>query len=410
MRARQICDGIAWRLTVLAVGGALVGSCGAPDQADLGSVNLSAPSRDAGVNPLDGGQATNGFSRFGEDDGSQGVLDGAAFDRCVGINETAANTFEPADIIFVIDNSPSMRDEIEWTRAKMNDFSQRIKAGGLDHHIVVVSCLPGNCGGGHGNFSGICIPSPLGIAGGCDEPPPYNDSNPPLYLHVDQRIPSQQGLQTVVNTYSQWKTMMRQTSRKHLVVISDDTSTMSAAQFNSAAIALDPSFADYRFHGIFAYQSKEAACAISQTEPCCRFASPGGEGVPYRELATMTGGVQADLCAQDFSPVFDKFASSVVSSARLNCEWLIPSPPAGQTLNPDLVNVMFADLKETSSFFGRVASSADCSKVEHGWFYDDPSKPRTIGVCPQTCKWIQGKPKAQIDLQFGCATKMAVTR
>ncbi len=410
MRLQRKYDGIVWRVTVLAVAGTLLGSCGQPDQADLGSINPRAASLDAGANRQDAEQAANDFSRFGENDGSQAVPDGPAFDGCVGINETAANTFEPADIIFVIDNSPSMRDEIEWTRAKMNEFSQRIKAGGLDHHIVVVSCLPGNCGGGRGNFSGICIPSPLGIAGGCDEPPPYNDSNPPLYLHVDQRIPSQQGLQTIVNTYSQWKTVMRPTSRKHFVVISDDTSTMSSAQFNTGAISLDPSFADYRFHGIFAYQSKEAACAISQSEPCCRFASPGGEGVPYKELATMTGGVQADLCAQDFSPVFDKFASSVVASARLNCGWLIPNPPEGQTLNPDLVNVVFVDPKETSSFLGRVASSADCSKVEHGWFYDDPSKPKSIGVCPQTCTWIQGKPKAQVDLQFGCATKVAVPR
>ena len=76
------------------------------------------------------------------------------------------------------------------------------------------------------------------------------------------------------------------------------------------------------------YPKSNEACAISTSEPCCTYAAPGGEGVPYRELVQQTGGEMGDLCLQDFDPVFDVLAGAVVESATLSCEWAIPEPPA----------------------------------------------------------------------------------
>jgi hypothetical protein len=193
----------------------------------------------------------------------------------------------------------------------------------------------------------------------------------------------------------------------HFVVISDDGDEYTAQQFKDALAALSPPVQNYHFHGIFSFMSKEDACAISSSEPCCTYAAPDGEGVTYKELVADTGGVAANLCDQDFDPVFQQFATSVIASAKLSCEWVIPPPPQGEALDPNRVNVDFIDADDNRTRLGRVDGAADCANVEHGWYYDDPLKPTKVLVCPDTCAWIQGKPGARIDIQFGCATEIA---
>ena len=190
-------------------------------------------------------------------------------------------------------------------------------------------------------------------------------------------------------------------------MISDDNDEIAAAAFNDTLLARDPSLAGYHFHSIYSFLSKEAACDLGTGEPCCTYAAPSGEGTAYRELVTLTGGVGADLCLQDFDPVFDAIAGAVVASARLNCEWEIPPPPDGEELDPDLVNVDFFDGTETHAI-GYVSSADRCSLVAQGWYYDDAVAPASILVCPQTCEWIQGRPGAQIVIKFGCETEEAI--
>src|SRR5262249_14945341 len=47
-----------------------------------------------------------------------------------------------ADIIFVLDNSPSMGEEVSAVQANMNTFSQQIEASKIDAHVVVISSPP----------------------------------------------------------------------------------------------------------------------------------------------------------------------------------------------------------------------------------------------------------------------------
>jgi hypothetical protein len=203
--------------------------------------------------------------------------------------------------------------------------------------------------------------------------------------------------------------MLRPGAVKHVVVISDDTDETSATDFDTAFQALDPLLEEYMFHGIFAYLSKEDACAISEDEPCCEFAAPGGEGVPYKELVELTGGISGDLCLQDFDPVFEELATSVIGSSEISCEWAIPEPPDDEELDPNKVNVEFIyDDGDESYFVGHVDSLEDCDDVAHGWYYDDNDDPTMIYVCPQTCEWFQSVDDAQLIIHFGCETEDAV--
>jgi len=334
-------------------------------------------------------------------DDSSGAADpvdpGTEFEACTGMAEESENTRAPADVIFLVDNSPSMRDEILWTRQNMNQFSATIAEQGIDPRIVMISCLHDGCDG-HQNTLGICIDPPLG-SGDCE----IDDTNLPAYLHVDQRMPSQKLLERAVDTYEQWRSSLRSFALTHFVAISDDSDGTTAADFEAQLAALDPPVGNFVFHGIFSSLSKEDACAISSSEPCCTYAAPDGEGISYRELATDTGGVAADLCAQDFDPVFQAFAQSVIAHSELNCAWEIPPPPEGEVVDPNLINVEFKSGDETTSF-GYVGSPEDCGDLDHAWYYDDPLAPTKVLVCPATCDLIRSSPLPTIAVEFGCKT------
>lgn len=325
------------------------------------------------------------------------VTPGTEFEACTGVAEEAENTRAPADIVFLVDNSPSMRDEILWTRQNMNEFSRTIAEQGIDPRIVMISCLHDGCDG-HANTLGICIDPPVG-SGDCAT----SDTNPPNYLHVDLRQPSQKLLQRAVSSYDTWKPTLRPFALTHFVAISDDADLTSAADFQSQLAALNPPLSRFVFHGIFSSMSKEAACALSSSNPCCTYAAPGGEGVSYRDLSNATGGVAADLCAQDFAPVFAQFAQSVIAHSELNCEWLIPQPPAGQVLDSNLINVEFSSAGN-STYFGYVTTPNDCGTRDNAWYYDNPSAPSRVLVCPNTCSRIRSAPTPSIAVSFGCKT------
>jgi len=352
---------------------------------------------------------------------------GANFDECTAVTEGAGNTYQPADIVFVIDNSPSLEDEIAEVRSNMNEFSQMITASGIDVQIVMISCLEGNCvapNGGGNEFYGICIDPPLGAADGCqgnpDVGPVTDDTNLPFYKHLETRVPSVKGLTWIIETYEDdnthtdegWHDMIRTNSSKHFVVVSDDGDQWSASDFENALLALNPAlFADYLFHGIFSYMSKDEACELGSDEPCCKFAAPGGDSTvnwdTYGELVDLTGGVSSDLCLQDFDAVFNALGASVIANSVINCDWIIPEPPEGETLDPNLLNVEFV-YDGNSYFVGHVENANECGNVENGWYYDNSDNPTKIYVCPQTCEWFQSVENAQLIIKFGCVTEDAV--
>lgn len=360
---------------------------------DNGSGNTDS---DANGDDPDGGGP--GSDQITHTDGGSFADD---FEECVALSETARNTRGPADVIIAIDNTPSMYNEIEEVRANMNRFSSLVEEQELDLHIVIIACYTNDCLR-QDNWHTICIEPPVGAEGACGQEENTDDSNPPDYLHVNSSVESRKTLESIVDTHAEWGSMIRDNAAKHVVVVSDDDDDWTAEQFNTAFLALDPRFEGYQFHGIFAYLDKEAACDISDSEPCCTFSAPDGEGVIYKELVAMTGGVSGDLCLQDFDPVFSELATAVIDSARLNCEWAIPDPPEDMDLKPGLVNVIYTDGSGDRFMIGRVESEEHCDQVEHGWYYDDPDEPSFIRICPQTCDWIQGQQGAQIVVEFGC--------
>jgi hypothetical protein len=312
--------------------------------------------------------------------------------ECASVSEEADVGLQPADIIFVVDNSGSMGFEANAVQQHMNAFSSQIFLADIDAHVVLLSAYPDS-------DQGICIDPPLGI-GMC----PAEDNNPPGYTHVRTHIGSNDGLQQLIAEFPNFAPgLMRQTAAKHVVIVTDDNSDLNANDFVTMFNALDPANIGFKFHGIVADADPVSSCLTGN--PCCAISA--APGTVYLNLINQTAGLFGNLCEQDFQPIFDELAMAVVAGATIACEFAIPPPPEGETFDPDKVNVEFDDGAGNLLEIGRVDSAAECMNVTDGWYYDNPADPQTILVCPQTCDKIQGFEQAKVSIQFGCETVIA---
>ncbi len=325
------------------------------------------------------------------DTGGGGSESSTGDDACTSVPVMSDVDRQPADILIVVDNSGSMDFEAAAVQANMNAFSTQMVAAEIDPHVVLISSYPGN-------GKGICIDPPLG-SGSC----PADDNNPPLYTHIDRLVESNDALAELIATHPMWAGAMRATAAKHVIVISDADSTLSAADFTTMWAGLDPTYVPVRVHAIAAAQDPVQSCL--ENHACCVISAE--EGTVYRQLTEETMGVFGDLCSQEFQPIFDAIAEQVTVGAGLACEFSIPTPPDGQALDPTQVNVEFRDDTDTTVEFSHVESPAECAGADDRWYYDDPAAPTAIVLCPQTCAAIQGFTMAEISIQFGCPTMLA---
>jgi hypothetical protein len=89
-----------------------------------------------------------------------------------------------------------------------------------------------------------------------------------------------------------------------------------------------------------------------------------------------------------------------ITSLAIPCEIDIPSPPSGETFDPNLVNIEITAPDGESRALPYVARESDCATID-AWHYDDPAAPTRIELCPAACNQIAG---GRLTFLFGCAT------
>lgn len=100
-------------------------------------------------------------------------------------------------------------------------------------------------------------------------------------------------------------------------------------------------------------------------------------------------------------------ALNAIRGAKLACEYQIPPPPPGESLDLNKVNVLHTPEGANKPNVIFYVGSADmCDPVTGGWYYDaDPNMggtPTKIIMCPATCDLFGSGGK--IDIQLGCET------
>ncbi len=321
---------------------------------------------------------------------------------CASVSSEAQAQLQPADIIIAVDTSGSMSEEIAQVQQNLNKFAQIITASGIDVHVVLIA------------DASMCIPATLG-SGSCNG----MDEKLPNYRHVVQTVNSTDGLQVILNTYPNWKDVLRPNATKTIAIVSDDDSDLGATAFVNQLTTLDPTFAGFKFDAIVSFESPDACaftcffnCAAC-VNSCCNKAQlctpiSAAEGKVYKQLVQQTGGVIGNLCIQNFDPVFQDMAKAVVTDAKISCEYAIPTPPDGQTIDPTLINVVHTSGGGTKNTIYNVPTGEMGCGMTGGWYFDNQAAPTKIIVCSNTCTALQSDMGGKVEVLFGCATEVKV--
>lgn len=291
---------------------------------------------------------------------------------CGKVTQMAEGKLAPADIVWIIDGSASMVDELLAVQENITHFASTINTAGVDHHVVMLA--PGDAAAG----------TPLAM-------------DPAHYLWVLAPVDSNNALTLLLAQYPDYAAFLRPEAALHFIVVTDDESHMAADEFRSqmGRLVNKPFF----FHAIASEDVNGLGCIGACGLPIvCGAFAPGRQ---YYALADATGGEKISICTADWSMVFEPLQKAVIEAAPLPCEYEIPAPPSGSALDPDRVNIEVVTSSAQARTLPRAAGKDACG-TEIAWYYDDPEAPSRISMCPSACDAISGGGSVQIKL--GCET------
>ncbi|MBN1612472.1 MAG: VWA domain-containing protein [Polyangiaceae bacterium] len=108
-----------------------------------------------------------------------------------------------------------------------------------------------------------------------------------------------------------------------------------------------------------------------------------------------------DMTTQpDFSTALNEALAQIAGSV-VSCSYPIPEPPAGETIDPNEVNIVYTS-GEGSVLILR-NDQADCSV---GWQYATDGT--GIVLCSETCSAVSQESSATVELFFGCESKTTI--
>jgi len=359
---------------------------------------------------------------------------------CASINVEANLISKPVDIIFVIDNSGSMYEEIAGVEQSINDsFASIIEDSNLDYRVIMVAKhRPSATVNG-----GVCVEGPLsGLPeGGCVSPPTVPVNNPPKFYHYDSFVSSWDSWCRVMTGMSEPDTggslpngigeVLREDSFKTFVEFSDDRSNCSvnepalsfndylsnpevdapvaAAAFDAALMQLSPEHfgtedkRNYRWHSIVSIAHREPSdpsipyspddAIQTQTCPGASTASPG-----HQALSQLTGGLRFSLCAPDYDVVFNELAAEVIDGA-LDCEFEVPEAPEGTQIDTNSASIEYSTDAGGLEQLTQVADVESCNAQS---FYVD-AEAGAVVLCSDTCDRVREAGAGALDIDFTCS-------
>jgi hypothetical protein len=291
---------------------------------------------------------------------------------CGKVTQMAEGRLAPADIVWAIDNSPSMVDELAYVQQNIASFANTISGAGVDHHVVMLS------------LADAALGTPLA-------------DDPSRYLFVPAPVDSSNALNVLLTQFADYSAFLRPEATLHFIVVSDDESFMPAEDFRTQMERTVGK--KFVFHAIASEDVNGLGCIGACGLPVvCGAFSPGRQ---YYALADATGGEKISICTADWSMVFGPLQQAVIDSAPLPCEYEIPAPPTGSVLDPNRVNIEVVTPSTEARTLPRAVDQAACG-TQVAWFYDNPTAPARITMCPSACDAISGG--GQVQIKLGCET------
>jgi len=318
---------------------------------------------------------------------------------CAEVVHVADPARAPVDIIWSIDTSGSMNDEVAIIEERMNFFAEFIDNSNLDYRVIVIGDSRNPDPTQTDGTFDICIGPPLS---GNDTCP---DADSDRYKHVRFYVHSDQGLKAIVEQYPAYQNFLREGASVHMIAVTDDESSMRAADFmNDLRHLTSPGFpGGITFHSIVSdhYPENEISLIPGLIELPAGCTGPYGDAEAYGEqyvtLSAQTGGIFREICTAEWEDIFVAIGEQVLASSTLPCTYNIPVPSDGLAIAYEDVTVSFEDDNGILTEVTRVSSAETCTDA-NGWYFDDEDNPTMIQLCESVCGDVAGR----LQIGFGC--------
>jgi hypothetical protein len=390
----------------------------------------------AGAMPAAGGGgaviATGGTGAIIDPTGDAGDT-AAEGGSCAVESADATLTKEPIDIIVVLDNSGSMADELEAVENNINvNFGSILTGSDIDYRLILLSRhrIEGREESESASTS-ICVSTPLSGLATCPAPEPVFSER---FFQYSTKVESTDSFDVFLDTYEMpvddsgreekydqaplgWSAWLRPNVKKVILEMTDDNEDMPVDTFVSQLTTMAPEHfgtADaptFTFHSIIGVAEKPTPTDpyLPEEGLVSGICTGGGNvvenpGPVYQELSVRTGGLRFPLCQfAGFDVVFRRIAEDVVVKADIQCDFAIPEPPAGTTL--DLTKVAVNHVKGDGSGEVRYGQAATVDDCEAQAFYIANDR---IVLCPQACDEIRNDAFSSVDVLFTCESTIIV--
>jgi hypothetical protein len=278
-------------------------------------------------------------------------------EECAAIEKSTPAARTAVDLIFVIDTSGSMLDEREKVRANIAAFMADFESSPADTHVVMVT----------------------------DSDPASATVDRTKYRFVSSSVDSKVLYATAGATLPFYADSLRPNAVTHMVFISDDNDVFPGDAFRAAME--DTLGHPFTFHAI-----------VATPGGSCGGLFGGGIGTNYTDLADATGGMNLDICAEDYSQVFGELKKGIVDAVPLPCDYPL-ADAQGSDFDPGKVQMVHTAEGGDPMQFPKATTRDECGD-KPGWHYDDEAKPTTVNLCPAACEVVRAGGTIQIVL--GC--------
>jgi len=375
----------------LCIAGVLVAvaavACGSSDDSTFGDPSGGGDPNGGGTNgsntafggtsggPGAPGTGTSGGMTSG---GVGAVKPVSATDACASSN--AGVDALPIYLVFMVDKSGSMGGtsmSVKWTPAvaALKDFFADASSANIHASLAFFAQSPGKtaeCQVGSYATPAVAmaaLPNATSFSAALDANSPAGGT---------PTLPAEQGAVQYAQTVAAGLTAGEKVA---VVLVTDgDPNDCSSTSTNVAAAA-----------ATVAGTIKTYVIGVgTETTKLDEIATGGGTAPHIQVNTTSAATTSADL----------RTAIGKIKAAQLSCDYTLPPPPMGKSIDVNAVNVNYT----TGGMTTTLGYSADCSNAG-GWHYDSTTAPTKIIMCPTICTTLQNDTSGgKVDIVFGCST------